>query len=144
MLIAALLALHGAIHLMGPIDFWEIADIDGIAPPNAPDAVVAALGAHWLLAAVGLIAGAALLWRGDHRWRPLVLAAAVLSFVIAGAVWQDAWAGMVVDAVIALVALPGRVIARPEAGAIVPADGAVSRARVTGWRSLRERVAARG
>jgi hypothetical protein len=139
-LVAILLALHGLIHLMGPVDFWEIADIGGIAPPDASDAVVATLGALWLVAAFGFIGGAALYWRGDSRWRPLVIVTAVLSFVIAGAVWQDAWAGMAADVLIVLAALPGRVYPRH---APVPVDGAVAREHVTTWRPFGRRGAAR-
>lgn len=143
-LFVLLLAIHGAIHLMGPVELWEIADLDGIAPPIASDTVIAMLGALWLLAAVGFIAGAALLWRHDRRWRPFTLAAAVLSIVIAGAVWQDAWAGMIVDVVIALVALPGRLLANPVSDVTAPHDGAIARMHVIAWRPKLRRTASRG
>jgi hypothetical protein len=136
-LAAVFLAIHGAIHLMGPIDFWKIADIDGISPPNASGAVVGFLGALWLAAAVGFIGGAALFWRDDRRWRPVVISAAVLSFIIAGAVWQDAWAGMIVNVVIVLAALPGKVYPRYNAA---PADGTTAREHVTRWRPFGRRV----
>ena len=66
------------------------------------------------------------------------------TFVIAGAVWQDAWAGMSIDVVIALVALPGRLIASPETIGTTPHDGAVARMHVTGWRPKLRHTAPRG
>lgn len=142
-LFAMLLALHGAVHLMGPVDFWGIADLEEIAPPDASTAVVDLLGGLWLLAAVSFIVGAVALWRGARWWRSLVLATAVLSFVIAGAVWADAWVGMALDVAIAVIALPGRLIPSPDRDPVMPTDGTVARTHVTGRRPATRRIAPR-
>ncbi len=133
MLFATLLAIHGVIHLVGVLDYWKIADIDGISRPDVSNTTLTVLGALWLIAGIGFVAGAAALWSGVAWWKTTVFSAAVLSFVIAGIVWQDAWAGMIVDLIVAIVALPGRFLPqRPHATA--PVDGAVSRTHVLGWR----------
>lgn len=136
MLFAVLLALHGVIHLMGVIDYWKLADVEGISRPDVSSTTLTVLGALWLLAGVGFIVGAAALWGGVSWWRPVLFGAAVLSFVIAGIVWQDAWAGMIVDLVVAIVVLPGRLVAR-EPNATAPVDGAVARTHVLSWRPRR-------
>ena len=128
---AVIIALHGLVHLMGTVDFWGIADLDEIAPPNASATMVDVLGGLWLVAAIGFVVGAGALGAGVRWWRQLVLATAVLSIVLTGAVWADAWVGLVLSVVIAIAALPGSIIPSSEAP---PVDGAArARAHVAGF-----------
>ncbi|MDQ4045652.1 MAG: hypothetical protein M3173_09430 [Chloroflexota bacterium] len=142
-LFAILHAIHGAVHLMGPVDFWGIADLEEVVPPDASAAVVNLLGGLWLLAGVGFVVGAVALWRGARWWCPSVLATAMLSFVIAGVVWADAWAGMILDIAIAVIALSGRLIPSPDRDSVPPTDGSVARTHVTVGRPGTRRIAPR-
>ncbi|MEC3982687.1 hypothetical protein [Amycolatopsis sp. H20-H5] len=109
---AVLLTAHGVVHLLGVPLQWKLAELgdlryaDAYPAPGTPAGIVA--GALWLLAGVLFFAGAALVVRGDGRWRTVVLlAAAVLSpLVIANA--STAMGGVVVDAALVIACLVTR------------------------------------
>jgi hypothetical protein len=101
-LIAAILGLHGAIHLMGFAKAFGYAELPQLTQP-----ISRAGGAAWLLAAGLVIASAALLAAGSrHTWIVAAVALVVSQAVIVSA-WQDAWAGTAANVVLLLVALVG-------------------------------------
>ncbi len=101
-LVAAVLALHGAIHLMGFAKAFGYAELPQLTQPMSR-----AGGLAWLLAAGLVIACAALLAAGSrHTWIVAAVALVVSQAVILTA-WQDAWAGTIANVVLLLVALVG-------------------------------------
>lgn len=106
---AAVVAMHAAIHVVGFLLLWEIAEVGEFnyetATPAAGTAGGQTVGVLWLLAAVLFAATAFLLAIGSHRWRRVALAASLVStpalLIDAG----DAFAGLVVNAVLVALAL---------------------------------------
>jgi len=101
-LLAAVLALHGAIHVMGFAKAFGYAELPQLTQP-----ISRAGGMAWLLAAALVISSAALLGAGSrYTWLVAAVALVVSQAVIATA-WQDAWAGTIANVVLLLVALVG-------------------------------------
>lgn len=101
-LLAAVLALHGAIHVMGFAKAFGYAELPQLTQP-----ISRAGGLAWLLASALVLASAALLAAGSrHTWIVAAVAVVVSQAVILSA-WQDAWAGTMANVVLLLVALVG-------------------------------------
>lgn len=99
LLLAAVLALHGAIHLMGFAKAFGYAALPHLKLPISP-----ALGVVWLLAAVAfLTASLAVVGRPRWWWAPAT-AGVALSMVAIVPSWGDAKAGAVANAVILVAA----------------------------------------
>lgn len=108
LIIGAVLAVHGAIHLMGFLAYWKITEFEGLAYPTsllggllgAPDGLVRALGVLWLIAAVGFMLGArALVTQRAWWWRALA-AVTLLSLALSVLGWPEAQFGFVINVVI--------------------------------------------
>ncbi|WP_148306610.1 DUF6544 family protein [Gemmatirosa kalamazoonensis] len=97
--LAFLLALHGAIHLLGAAKGLGLADVAQLRQPIGPRA-----GALWLAAGLLLLAGAALVALGARAWWAPALAGVVLSQALVVATWADAKWGTVAN-LVALVPL---------------------------------------
>jgi len=100
--LALLLAVHGLIHLLGFVKGFGLAPVAELARP-----VSRAAGALWLLAAVGFLAAAALLYlapgfAGPGRWWLAALPALVLSQALVVGAWSDARYGTVANALVAV------------------------------------------
>jgi hypothetical protein len=105
-----LLGVHGLVHLLGPIVYWQLADVDGF--PFKTTVLNGALslgptgirvfGTLWLLPAMAFLAAAVGLAIGWPPSVPLLVAAALSSLVLTAAEWPIAWAGAIVDVAILL------------------------------------------
>jgi len=95
-LIAALLLLHGALHLIG------------VAKPAA----LRGVGALWLLAAIAFVLAALLRFMDRDWWWMIAAPAIVLSQALIVLQWGDAWAGTVANALLAVAVASGAGIDR--------------------------------
>jgi hypothetical protein len=125
------LALHGLVHLLGVVAFWEVATVDQLPYTTAlldgrwdvGEAGPRIFGLGWLAAAVLFaVAGAALATRRSW-WRPVILTGATLSVVLCVLAWPDAWAGLALDVVI----LAGLLLPTPRGHALGPRHGEAMR-----------------
>jgi hypothetical protein len=107
--IIGLLSVHGLIHAIGFAGAWGLAEFEGAsrvptnfvtAGPNDP--IVRILGLVWLVALVAFLAAAYLLLVDSTAWRPLAVAAAVISMVPVALWWQNAPMGAVAIALVLL------------------------------------------
>ena len=106
--LAALIALHGLIHLLGPAKAFGWADVSQLRAPIAPGA-----GLLWLLAAVLLIAAAVGIALGVPRWWYPALPGLLLSQGLIVTAWGDAKFGTLANLLIAIPLLVTALDARP-------------------------------
>ena len=90
--LAVLLALHGAIHLLGAAKGLRLAEVAPLRQPIGP-----ALGAAWGVAALLLLGAAALVLRDHRAWWMPALAGVVLSEALIATAWADARFGTVAN-----------------------------------------------
>ncbi|MBL8136557.1 MAG: hypothetical protein JNL48_08050 [Acidobacteria bacterium] len=107
-LLAALLVLHGLIHLMGTAKAFGLADLEALKLPIPP-----AMGAVWTVAALLFLATGAALFLWPRGWWWLAAAAIAVSVVAIVPSWADARAGMLANALIAVAATVGVLLAGP-------------------------------
>ena len=100
-LLAAVTALHGLIHLLGPAKAFGWADV----PLTGRMGV--ALGVAWLLVAVLVLLVGVLIATGARGWWVGALVAAVGSQVVIATSWSDARAGTVPNVLLVLAGLYG-------------------------------------
>jgi hypothetical protein len=91
-LVVAVVALHGLVHLLGVVAGLGWAPVDGIPGTTVAGAVL------WFVAAAATLDTAVLLAVRSPRWWELGGPAAVVSQVAVLTAWDDAWAGTVVNA----------------------------------------------
>lgn len=89
---AALIAVHGLIHLMGPAKAFGWAELPELTTPISP-----AMGAVWLAAGASVLATAALVATSSRVWWVAALVAVVLSQVVVLSAWNDARWGTVAN-----------------------------------------------
>jgi predicted cation transporter len=119
MLAAALLAVHGLIHLIGFVVPWGIAQVEGFPYRTSALAGAVALGepgarlvgVAWLVLAVGFVVAGVATWRRAAWAAPLTAALAVASIVICTLGLPESVAGIVVNVAI-LAALGWIAVAR--------------------------------
>lgn len=120
---AAVLMLHGLIHLMGTTVYMQWGTIEGFPYKTTLLGRRWALGASgmrligllWLLAAAGtVIAGVGLL-RHATWVPPVLLTTTLLSLLICTLDWNLAWRGAVIDVVILVL-----LAVAPRLGAFIP------------------------
>jgi hypothetical protein len=107
---AILIGLHGLVHLLGPIVYLRLADVDGFVfkttvlngHVDLGTRGIQIFGVLWLLPAVGFVAAALGLWTGWAPWVPWLMGSTLVSLVLVGVDWQVAFAGAVVDLAILL------------------------------------------
>lgn len=87
---AAVLAVHGLIHLLGVAKAFGLADLPQLTQPVSRGA-----GALWLLAAVLFLAAAAALFSWPRAWWAIGAVAIVISTFVILPAWSDARFGMV-------------------------------------------------
>jgi len=109
---AALLFIHGLIHLMGTVVYMQWGTIEGLTYKTTllfdtwpvGEAGMRVFGGLWLLLAVGFVACAVALIAGWSWWHPLLIGTTLLSLGLTLLDWENAYAGVVVNVII-LVAL---------------------------------------
>lgn len=104
-LVAAVLIVHGLVHLIGFVVPWRLATLADFpyrttvfSGMEVGSAAVRTVGVLWLLAAVGFVVAGAGLLTGASWWTAGTVAAAGLSVVLAALWAQQAFAGLVIDA----------------------------------------------
>lgn len=107
-LIPALLAIHGAIHLLGFLKWSGLASVPQLAgrvlvPLSASGERLFA--AAWLAAFVLLLAAVALRVTTQHYWWAVALAGVVVSQAVIALAWPDAKAGTIANVIIAALAI---------------------------------------
>jgi len=97
-LIAAVLTVHGLIHLMGFVKAFGYAELPQLTQP-----ISRGMGVAWLTAGALLVASAVMIAIGArHTW--WVAAAALIgSQAVIMSAWHDAWAGTIANVVLLLV-----------------------------------------
>ena len=93
--LAILLALHGAIHLLGFVKGFGLADVSQLTVH-----ISRPLGVLWLAAALACLATAALLFVAPERWWIGAAVAIVLSQAAIVTSWSDAKLGTVANVVV--------------------------------------------
>ncbi len=92
---ALLLALHGAIHLLGFVKGSGLAEVQALQRPISRPG-----GALWLLAALLYLTAAALLYAVPRRWWVAAAPALLLSQALILGAWSDARFGTVANAAV--------------------------------------------
>ncbi len=106
--LAALILLHGLIHLLGPAKAYGWANVSQLRAPISP-----AAGLVWLAAAVLMIAAATgLVLRASWWWYP-ALPGVLLSQALIVSAWGDAKFGTFANVIIAIALLVAALAARP-------------------------------
>ncbi len=93
--LALLLAIHGAIHLLGFAKGMALADVEALKQP-----ISRVGGALWLTAAVLFLAAAVLLYAAPGRWWIPALPALLLSQGLIIGAWSDARFGTVANVLV--------------------------------------------
>lgn len=104
-LVTLLLALHGAIHLLGFLKPWKLAavpQLSGRALVPLSEGAGRAVGALWLAACLLLIAAAALRIARQEAWWVAAAAGLVLSQALIVLQWQDAKAGTLANVLLVI------------------------------------------
>jgi hypothetical protein len=122
-LLAAALALHGLIHVVGFAAAWQVGGLTGAtATPSFPGVeagtpAALALGVMWLAPALGFVLGGAALALRGHWWSLVTAGAAILSLGLCSMWWQTASIGIAVDVlVLGFLALLASPLGRPAEG----------------------------
>jgi hypothetical protein len=101
--LAALLIVHGVIHVLGPLATWDLVDfedIDGMPTIGMSDTLADGLGVVWLISLVLFVAaGIAVLLRRKW-WVPVSLVGVVISQVLIVLWWEGAWRGTIANALV--------------------------------------------
>lgn len=100
--VAAILVIHGLIHLPGVFEAFGWADVDQLTQP-----ISAAAGVLWLAAAVLLVTAAVMLVAAPRWWWIVGLLGVVVSQVAIVTSWSDAKAGTVANVVILIAVFYG-------------------------------------
>ncbi|HSK13745.1 MAG TPA: DUF6544 family protein [Phnomibacter sp.] len=100
-LFAAILLLHGLIHLMGFAKAFQLAELKDMATP-----VSKPLGLAWLLATILLVVGFMLWIFKSPHWAWVCLTGIALSQVLVLLFWREAKWGTVANILLLLVVLP--------------------------------------
>lgn len=108
--VAALLGLHGLIHLMGFLKAWRLADIPQLTGRSLvpmSEGAFRAVGVVWLVAAIALGAAGLLRLLGRESWWLVAAPALALSQAVIVLQWGDAWAGTILNVVLAVAVAVG-------------------------------------
>jgi hypothetical protein len=98
-LLAAIIIVHGLIHLLGAAKGFGWADVSALKGP-----ISRGMATVWLLAAVLVIAAGVLLTADIHQWWMVGIVAAAVSQAAILTSWNAAKAGTVANAVLLLAA----------------------------------------
>lgn len=99
---AFIIALHGALHFLGFVKAFRLADLPHLAQP-----ISRGMGVAWLVAGAALIVTAGLFIGAPRVWWAAGIGAAVLSQVVILSSWSDAKAGTIVNVLLLCVAVYG-------------------------------------
>lgn len=102
---ALVLVGHGLVHLLGPVAYFELAEISELpykttllgGAVDVGDAGIRVFGLLWAVAAVGFVVSAAAMVVEWNAWRSLLLVVTLFSLVLTVLDWSVAYAGVVVN-----------------------------------------------
>lgn len=102
---AAVLALHGLVHVLGPVAYFELATIEDLpykttllgGTVDVGDAGIRLFGLLWAVAGAGFVCVAAGLVADWEYWQPSLLAVTVFSLILTVADYTVAYAGIVLN-----------------------------------------------
>jgi len=95
----AVFLLHGAIHLMGFVKAYDIAQL-----PDFTVSIQKTSGFFWLMATLMLLTAGIGFLRNDSWWSWLAIVSVLLSMILIIAVWKEAKYGMIPNVIILVVA----------------------------------------
>lgn len=93
--LAAIVAVHGLIHLMGFAKAYGLADLPQLTQP-----ISRGWGLAWLAASALMTVSAVLLALGHRRFWLVGAVALVVSQAVVASAWRDAWAGTIANAIL--------------------------------------------
>ncbi|MCA0457599.1 MAG: ABC transporter permease [Chloroflexi bacterium] len=110
-IIAALLGIHGLIHLMGFFAYWPLLTLTDLPYKTALLGGALDLGAVgmrvysvlWLAAALGFISTSLALVVGWKRWQPVLLVSVLISAAVTILDWSTAFRGTFIDLALLLI-----------------------------------------
>jgi hypothetical protein len=118
--IGVLLIGHGLIHVMGPVEIWGLADVQGLSGNTTlvvSNTAVQALALTWVGAMMVLVVAGIGALSGRSWWKGVALAGAILSQLVIALWWSDAATGTVPNIIIAIAVMLGdRLGPSPDAG----------------------------
>ncbi len=120
-----LLAVHGLVHLLGPLKAFGLAELAGLTRP-----IARSMGVVWALAAAAMLATAVTVALDSERFVLVAAPALVLSQVAIISSWHDAKFGTLANLVLALPLALALLELRPNSfGSRYEADAALGLAR---------------
>ncbi len=107
---AALLGVHGLVHLMGFFAYWPLLTLTDLPYKTALLGGLLDLGTVgmraysvlWLAAGLGFVSTSIAIILGWRRWQTVLLVSSLMSLVITALDWTTAFRGSVLDVVILL------------------------------------------
>lgn len=99
---AAVVLLHGALHLLGAASGFRLVDLGELETPISP-----VMGGFWAVAALALLGTGVSYLASVSLWWVAGLLAVVVSQVLVVLHWRDAWGGTVANAILAVGCLLG-------------------------------------
>jgi uncharacterized membrane protein YhdT len=117
---AALLTLHGLVHLMGLVAYWPITTLQGIPYKTTlldgrwdlGKTGIRLFSVVWLVAAIGFVIAAAGMVTHQDWWQVALAGVTLLSLVIAALDVRVAFMGVLIDALILGALVIGLVVSR--------------------------------
>ncbi len=103
--VAALLVVHGLIHVPGFLKAWKLAELPSLSGRtivHLSDGTLRVVGALWLLTAVGLVVAAALRLLDRDAWWMVAAPTLVLSQMLIILQWGEARAGTAANVLLGL------------------------------------------
>ncbi len=105
---AALIIMHGLIHLMGFVAYWPLGEIAELPYKTSLLGGRWHVGENgmrlfcvlWLVAAVGLVGAVVGVVMGQDWWFPVMWTAVPLSLVVCVLDWSNAWRGAIINLII--------------------------------------------
>jgi hypothetical protein len=105
--LAALVAVHGLLHLIGVVQHWKLAELPQLTGRtlfNLPQTWERGLGAAWLVACLGMLASAGALSLRSQHFAALALGSVALSQLLIVHAFPDAKFGTLVNLLLLLAA----------------------------------------
>ncbi len=108
---AGVIFIHGLIHLMGFVTYWQLATINELPYKTAllkgawevGEPGIRLFGLLWLAATVAFLVSGVGRVSGQDWWRPLLIATVVFSLVVTALDYDVAYAGVVINVVMLVV-----------------------------------------
>ena len=102
---ALILVLHGVVHLMGTVAYLKLGTIEGLPYKTTVlggridfgERGTWVFGVLWCVPALAFAVAALALVLGWPAWEPVLLAATLMSLLLAALEWQVAFVGALVD-----------------------------------------------